>query len=164
MENRNNIQYLVCSLGIIFLLSMCSRHKENRIQDHNSKVNIDTVYQYIYIKDSIIYELPDKTTELILKMIKGKNVKRCGLGSNSDESRFSFAFPYADKRLMSKRDSILLLKTNRYLKLKNIYLPIVTETDHIFSNIPRDAGIISDFNFCYVEVDAYGDVLNYFAF
>ena len=113
--------------------------------------------------DSIIYELPEKTTNTLLKMIADKKVSRCGLIHYEDN--FSFSFPYDDKTLYTKRDSLLFSTTHTFLKLRNRFVPVISEFDNIFSNISRTPPYaINDFNFCFVSVNARGEFIEGFAY
>ena len=92
-------------------------------------------------------------------MITGKKISFCWVGYFEDNCYFSF--PYDDKTLYTKRDSLLLKKTNTYLKLKDKFLPVVSTFDECFSNIPRTQGYINDFNYCSVYVNRRGELLSH---
>lgn len=113
--------------------------------------------------DSIIYELPNETTNKILSIIGSKKVVYCNLVSNTNDSEYIFSFPYTDKYHFSKKDSILIKKTITYLKLENNYYPIINYADYLFSNIQSEE-YINDFNFCFVTINAQGKVINGFAY
>lgn len=155
MYKKNNI--IISVLSVLFLCYCQSKPVET-----NNQNNI------ISHCDTMIYKLPDKTTDIILEMIKEKCVKHCDLLVNYDDAGeviYSFSFPYDDKTLYSKRDTMLLQKTNIFLNLKGKMLPVITEFDNLFVEIPRTSpSAINDFNFCFVEVDVKGNVVGGFAY
>jgi hypothetical protein len=150
MGNKYSITFFC-----VLLLISCNNKKND-----SSVKTPDTIY--VSNRDSIIYELPEKASKSLMSKIEGKKVSHCGLLNN--EGKYIFSFPYDDKTYYTKRDTILLEKTNRYLKLGEKYYPIITEFDDIFSNIPREQGYINDFNFCFIAVNARGEVLDGFAY
>jgi hypothetical protein len=150
MESK--IIYTLLFVSLIIILCNC-----NSTQKHNNEIIINKC-------DSIIYELPEKASKSLLSKIKGKNVSFCGLIGNADDNRYTFSFSYNDKTLYSKRDTLLLQKTNVFLKLGDKYYPIVSDFDDIFSNIPRTEGTINDYNFCFITVNSRGEILEGFAY
>jgi hypothetical protein len=135
----------------------CS-HQKNDL----SVKTADTVY--VSKCDSIIYELPEKASKSLLSKIEGKKVSFCEVTGGGELNKYTFSFSYDDETLYSKRDTLLLQKTNVYLKPGDRYYPIVTDFDYTFSNIPRTDGFINDFNFCFITVNARGEVLDGFAY
>jgi hypothetical protein len=148
-------KYLITCLCASLMMS-CG-HQKNDL----SVKTTDTVY--VSKCDLIIYELPEKASKSLLSKIEGKKVSFCNLSGNAEDN-YSFAFSYDDEALYSKRDTLLLQRTNVYLKLGDKYYPIVTDFDYTFSNIPRTDGFINDFNFCFITVNARGEVLDGFAY
>ena len=149
MENKTS---LIIMLVCIFF--SCNMKKNNKV--FNTTINN---------KDSIVYELPIQTTNKIVEMLANKKVSHCGLICNSDNNKYTFSFPYDDKCYYSKRDTILLNKTNTFLKLNIRYIPIIHLTDILFSNISiNNNGSINDFNYCFVVVDAKGKMIESFEY
>ena len=163
-KKNNKIKFTVCLVLISLFLCCC---KNNAVKDIKQNVVVnhcDTVF--IHRCDTMVYKLSDKATNAILKMIKDKCVSHCGLVVNydNDERVFSFSFSYDDITSYSKRDTILLQRTNIFLDLNGKKLPVITEFDDLFSDIPEQSYSINDFNFCFVDVNVRGDLLNSFAY
>lgn len=142
--------------GLVVLIS-CNKKNENILNNENQ------YSQNNMLCDSIIYELPEKTTNTLLIMLKDKNVSYCDI-SSAEDCFFTFSFPYNDKTLLSERDSLLILKTNVFLKLKDQFYPVVSIYDYTFSNIPRVKNAINDFNYCFIKVDSQGIIKGGFAY
>ena len=158
-KNKKNIKSILCCFCILCLIIGCNTPKDN-----NTIVNItDTIIikEYVFVKDSIIYELSKKATNEILEMIANKKVSRCGLIRNGFDE-YTFSFTYDNIYFYTNRDSLLLEKTNTYLKLKDKYLPVISEFDNLFFNYIASSSVINDFNYCYVRVDARGNLLGSF--
>jgi len=158
-KSIRNILYCFC---ILCLIIGCNTPKDK--SRCNTVVNIsDTIIvkEYVFVKDSLIYELPEKTTNAILKMIANKKVSRCGLLRYSF-NEYSFSFDYDNITLFTKHDSLLFEKTSTYLKLKDKFLPVISEFDERFFNVIDSSYVINDFNYCYVRVDARGNLLSSF--
>ncbi len=102
---------------------------------------------------------------MLLKMISDKKVSFCRLSADALEDSYSFGFPYDDKTLYSFQDTILLSKTNTYLKLDTFYFPLLRETDYIFIKKSKELpSIINDFNSCFITVDVKGNIKDGYAF
>jgi hypothetical protein len=160
-KNNNEIKSIVIFvLSVLFLY--CCKNKPVETNNQNNQNNI------ISHCDTMVYTLPDKTTDVILEMIKDKRVSHCDLVLNYNdegEARYSFSFPYDDKTLYTQRDTILLQKTNIFLNLKGKMFPVITTFDNLFADIPETTlYAINDFNFCFVEVDVMGNVVGGFAY
>jgi hypothetical protein len=150
MEKINSKIIILLCFALAIMQSCCKNNKQAII-----------VNNYC---DSIIYELPEETTKQISDFISDKQTFFCYIISESAENQYHFNFPYIDKYCLSNRDSMLLSKTNIYLKIKDIYYPVIHDVDDMFSNIPRIGGCINDFNFCFVKVDARGNLISSFAY
>ncbi len=154
----NRLIYLSLALCLCGLMSCAKRETARGDISHNPPVTIAKC-------DSIIYKFPDKTTDRILKMIEGKKVSHCGLVSNSLRNEFYFSFPYDDKYIYFKRDSILLNKTHTFLNLHGKFYPIIHETDDLFIDVPRDSPFaFNEFKSCIITVNALGEVVDGFAY
>ena len=168
-ENKKNMKKVLCYLYILSTLVGCytsqDKEKSNKTLVDTSIVN-EEIEKTITKKDSIIYELPVETTRQIKKMIKNKNVSRCELIYEYEVDGFVFTFPYGNKKeRIMKRDSLLLQRTNTFLKIDSIYLPITTLADDFFCNLPRDCELyFNEFNHCSVVVNAQGNILESFSF
>lgn len=137
-------------LGLIGLIS-CNIKNEN----------LD--FQNNVFCDSIIYELPEETTNSLLNMLDNKSVSYCNI-SSTENFLYTFSFPYNDKIVHTKRDSLLIQKTNVFLKLKDNFYPVISIYDYTFSNIPRAGGVINDFNYCFIKVNSQGEIKEGFAY
>ncbi len=150
-----NIYLALCLCGLM----SCVKN-ETLIENSTKNVNVA-----ISNCDSIIYKLPDKTTDLILKMIEGKKVSFCSLVCNFKGNRYSFSFPYDDKYIYFKRDTILLNKTGTFLNLHGKYYPVIHATDDLFIDIPRDSLFaFNEFKSCIIAVNNCGEVVDGFAY
>jgi hypothetical protein len=143
-----------------------SCNKECKKNVNNNVVQItksDTVYTKC---DSIIYELPLKATQVLVKMLSNKKVSFCIISRDIIDYGYTFSFSYDDKSLYNCGDSILLSKTNKFLKLGTLYYPVLTDIDYIFAQLPKDyaQGIINDFNYCFITVDTKGNIKEGFAY
>ena len=114
--------------------------------------------------DSIIYELPEKTTNKIVELFGNNNIYFCYVGNDTAENQYYFNFPYIDNYCLTKRDTMLLRKTKTFLKLNNTYLPVIHSIDDIFFNVSRIGGCFNDFNSCYVSVNSRGEIIDSFAY
>ncbi len=161
-KNNNRIKLSVYFFLVIMFLSCC---KNNMVKEVKQNVDhCDTVF--ICHIDTMVYKLSDKATDAILEVIKGKNISRCGLVVNYDDKEgevYSFSFPYDDTRRYTKRDTLLLLRTNIFLDLRGKRLPVITTFDRLFSDIPELQLVTNGFNYCVVDVDSQGDLLDSFA-
>lgn len=156
MGNRN---LLVCCLLCLLLLVSCNYQNKSSM----SSTIGDTIY--VEKSDSMVYKLPEKTTNVIINMIIDKEVSHCNISKSVDnENEYNFSFSYVDKTFYTQRDTVLLSRTNTYLKLKDRYLPVITEFDDVFSNIPQESFPINDFNFCFVTVNSRGELIDSFAY
>lgn len=119
-----NTTFILFAFSLFLLLSCNSNTVE--------KEEISTT---TFIYDSIIYELPTETADYMYDVISKKQITFCWLSSNVYENEYIFSFPYNDNFFFNKRDSLLFEKTNRFLKIKDKYFPIVTDADRSFSTI-----------------------------
>lgn len=119
------------------------------------------------ICDSIIYELPEATVDKVYQYFSDKldKVTFCSTGGNTVENEFGFSFPYDDEYHYTHRDSLLIIKTNRYLKLRDKYFPLINLTDILFANIPKDSIFYyNEFKSFFFTVNARGEFVNGFAY
>ncbi len=100
----------------------------------------------------------------MLKMIEGKKVSRCKLANSGEKNEYYFSFPYDDKFVYFKRDSILLEKSHTFLNLHEKFYPIIHETDGLFIDIPRESFAFNEFKSCIITVNALGEVVDGFAY
>ena len=100
---------------LAILVSSCNRKVEN-----SPNKEIELIINE-YKCDSIIYELPEGTTKIILAMLENKIVSHCNI-STTENDQYTFSFPYDDKTYYMERDSVLLHKTNTFLRLNNLIL------------------------------------------
>jgi len=148
--------------AIILVIAILSSSCKKEVKDKQNEENIKD--KNTIQCDSVIYELSEEATNSLLYKIKGKKVSFCNIVCNKKDNEYSFSFSYDDKTFYTKRDTLLIQKTNIYLKLKEKYYPVITEFDNLFSNIPRDRYAINDFNFCFVVINAQGKVVGGFAY
>lgn len=148
---------ILISLGLMIFLISCNKKSENTSNNEMIFSKSDVIC------DSIVYELPEKTTNTILNMLEDKVVSYCNV-STTENLLYTFSFPYDNKVVHTIRDSLLISKTKTFLKLRNKYYPVVSIYDYTFSNIPRSGGVINDFNYCFVTVNAQGIIENGFAY
>lgn len=128
----------------------------------HKKITTKIINENNYINnDSIIYELPKKATEKILDCISDQEVSYCNLVCNTAKNEYSFSFPYIDKIKIGRKDSILLEKSDTYLKLNNRIIPLIHYSDNLFSNIPRDSLFyFNEFKSCIITVSATGEFID----
>ena len=158
---RNALSYFY----ILCIVIGCNTPQDENNSNNTSNITDKSVSEFAFTKDSIIYELPIETTIQIQRMIKNKNVSKCNLGCSYTPEGFCFSFPYGNENYrLSKRDSILFQETKTYLKLDSVYLPIITEADRLFCNIPKKEYYLNEFNYCSVIVNARGEIFESIAF
>jgi len=134
------------------------------INSCNNKQEVNIAHEGLStgVIDTILYILPAKLENFIGdSLINDKSVHYCEMVTNLSNNVFTLSFPYGDyQSIKSEKIKILINKTNRYLKIQNKYLPVLFESDMLFSTIPKDKKYyISDFNFSYVTFNHQGDVL-----
>lgn len=157
MKNRNILDIII----LIFIISSCTQNKNEQNFDQTVSTQNKNEQKRC---DSIIYELPKKTTEALFNLLKNKNVSRCGLLESEDKT-YIFSFEYDDKAYFTERDSLLFEKTNTFLKVIDKYYPIVSNFDYLFSDIPIKENVLCNgFSHCYIEVDNQGNLIKTFAF
>jgi len=153
---KNRLIIFICA-GLVWFICLNSCKKEESIQAESMKKNV--------YKDSIIYVLPQNTLLSLEKIMKGNEVTYGNIISNSDENRYTLSFPYKGKYIINNRTKELISKSNLFLKMNDSYIPLVNETDYLFSNLIRDSiNFTNDFNFCYIIVNREGLLIDGFAY
>lgn len=138
---------------LIIFISSCSSNNKRSIND-SIKINIS---------DSIIYIVSQNTEKIIEDSILScKYVTYCYLLSDINDNTTSFTFPYIEQsEFKNKRLNLLITKSNRFLKIKNKFLPIIFPADIDFSSIPEDSiKFIDDSKFASVKIDYSGMIVD----
>lgn len=140
---------------VVLILFSCKKTPLSLVRKDSTVVL--TVKEDKYLCDSIIYKLPIQSENVLYDMIKDKNVDFLGLVANSTDNEFSFSF---SNKQRTTTDSILLTKTNRYLRVKNQTYPLLDSSDDIFIDVPHTYTLHS--KWCYITVNEKGEMTSGF--
>ena len=124
----------------------------------NDTVNIPKIE--IVCSDSMIYTLPEYTTRYISSEIRRRNHQiDCCYFSRGLDFVYTFVFPYSEMTIFSDKDSILITKTNKYLKIDGKFYNIVTDADNLFSDVGTKRFTPKDSTYFKVNMDGHGTVI-----
>lgn len=148
-------------IAVMFIIIISCNNKQNT-KEMNSDLIIVKEEQ---CKDSIIYILPENTILSLEKMIKDKEIFFGSILENSDDNKYSFSFPYIDKFKIDSRTEEILAKTNTYLKVRDLFIPLIRNTDILFAKTGNDSlRFTNDFNYLIITVNRDGALIDGFAY
>lgn len=148
---------MICSSCLLLSCTNTKNTEETKAVDVREVVKTVEVY-----KDSIIYQLkPDTEKKLAKVIVKNNNITRCIVSFEGVDNAYYFTFPYNNLSKLTKQDSILFARTNRFLKLKEKYYQIVFLADYDFFKEGKEPTYTicgNNYDYVFVQIRKNGEL------